>query len=507
MSLVRPLMTNVRLSSPPLKGLGMNGAKNPTNGVAIAANGSMPGNGSLNGTVAAWERFVAGADIVQGVRPEILMSWYRCREEYGVDPGLDRAPAAAEARPHSIEHDVVFAGLGGVAASAADKVGSDCLVTVTDSDGRVLASYGSQQVLRLAADSNLAPWYAWSEWASGTNGIGTALESHGPVIVAGPEHWCRTFHSWICAGIAVRNVVTDEPLAALGISCWKSSLPGTALSWLHKAVATSEATLRQRATQTGTLLAAAFADSRLAPSTPLAAVDVAGNVVLANTEAAVLLGIPAETPAYAPSDRWTPHLPGLPQLVHRAMRCARQDSHWSGTTQVFIPFLGASIPVAVRPISIGTEVIGALLAFGSADSPDGDLPSDIPSSDASLGPTGSNPVSRRVVALRQDRWVLLDPAEIRFAEVDHNNVWLMSDQGRLLAASRGLDRLEQQLEDKGFLRVHRRFLVNLNRIREVSQGFKGSLFLHTDTRTHESIPVARRHIADVRQAFGLQGHG
>ena len=111
------------------------------------------------------------------------------------------------------------------------------------------------------------------------------------------------------------------------------------------------------------------------------------------------------------------------------------------------------------------------------------------------------------MAFRQDRWVLLEPAEIRFAEVDHNNIWLMSDQGRLLAATRGLDHLEQQLEGKGFLRVHRRFLVNLNRIREIEQGFKGSLFLHTDTRTHESIPVARRHVADVRLALGLQAHG
>ena len=127
--------------------------------------------------------------------------------------------------------------------------------------------------------------------------------------------------------------------------------------------------------------------------------------------------------------------------------------------------------------------------------------------DATLSSTDHSPVARRVVALRQDRWVLLEPAEIRFAEVDHNNVWLMSDQGRLLAATRGLDHLEQQLRDKGFIRVHRRFLVNLNRIREIEQGFKGSLFLHTDTRTHESVPVARRHMADVRRAFGLQAHG
>jgi len=491
----------------------MNGAKDPANGVAIAANGLLLANGTLNRTAAAWERFVAGADSVQGVRPEILMSWYRCREEYGVNPRLERAPAAAEASPHSIEHDVVFAELGGVAASAADEVGSDCLVTVTDPDGRVLASYGGQRVLGLAADSNLAPWYTWSEWASGTNGMGTALENHGPVIVAGPEHWCRVFHSWICAGIAVRNVVTDEPLATLGISCWKSWLPGTALSLLRKAVATTEATLRQRADQAGTVLAAAFADSRLAPSTPLAAVDVAGNVVLANTEAAVLLGTPADTPAYTPADRWTPRLPALSHLVGQAMGCARRDSRWSGASQLFVPFIGAPVPVAVRPVSLGTQVIGALITFGSPDaagspgSPDGDLGSGSLSSGATLRSTAPRPVARRVVAFRQDRWVLLDPAEIRFAEVDHNNVWLMSDQGRLLAATRGLDRLEQELEDQGFLRVHRRFLVNPNRIREVEPGFKGSLFLHTDTRTHESIPVARRHLADVRRVLGLQGHG
>ncbi|MBO0730656.1 MAG: LytTR family transcriptional regulator DNA-binding domain-containing protein [Acidimicrobiaceae bacterium] len=471
-------------------------------------NGSVLANGSLNRTAAAWERFVDGADSVQGVRPEILMSWYRCREEYGVNPRLEQAPVAAEASPHSIEHDVVFAELGGVAASAADEVGSGCLVTVTDPDGRVLVSYGSPRVLGLAEDSNLAPWSTWSEWASGTNGMGTALKSHGPVIVAGPEHWCRAFHSWICAGIAIRNVVTDEPLATLGISCWKSWLPGTALSWLRKAVATTEATLRRRADHAGSLLAAAFADSRLAPSTPLAAVDLAGNVVLANTEAAVLLGTPADTPAYAPADRWTPRIPALTQLVGQAMGCARHDPHWTGATQLFVPFLGAPVPVAVHPVPLGTQLIGALLAFGSPDGElDGNLGSEIGSSDATLGSIDPNPVSRRVVALRQDRWVLLEPAEIRYAEVDGNNVWLMSDQGRLQAATRGLDRLEHQLQDQGFLRVHRRFLVNLNRIREIEQGFKGSLFLHTDTRTHESIPVARRHMPDVRRALGLQAHG
>lgn len=479
----------------------MNGAKDQPNGASHATSGEAFPGGSLQRTTAAWERFAAGADTVEGVRPEILMSWYRCREEYAVDPRLDRAPAATEVTAHSIDHDVVFAELGGSATSAAGEVdGIDGLVTVADPEGRILASWGSRRILHLAADSNLAPWFTWSEWASGTNGMGTALETHHPVMVRGPEHWCRGFHPWVCAGVAVRDVVTSDPLAVLNISCWKTSLSDTVLPWLRKVTAASEAKLRQRAHHSGTLLAAAYADARVAPATPLAAVDSAGKVVLANTEAAVLMGTPADTPAYAPAHRWTPQLPTVPRLTRRAIERARQDSRWRGSTQVFVPFLGTPVSVAVQPVFTGTQVIGVLFAFGS---PDGHPAFGATSSDPLPESGQPRPLPSRVVALRADRWVLLDPREIRFAEADHNNVWLTSDQGRLLAATRGLDRLEQQLEDKGFLRVHRRFLVNLGRVREIEQGFKGTLFLATDARTHETVPVARRHAPHLRHALGL----
>jgi len=65
---------------------------------------------------------------------------------------------------------------------------------------------------------------------------------------------------------------------------------------------------------------------------------------------------------------------------------------------------------------------GAALAVGGAGS-------------ALTGPSPGRGLPSRVVALREDRWVLLDPREIRFAEADGNSVWLISDQGRLLAAA------------------------------------------------------------------------
>ncbi|MBO0826470.1 MAG: DNA-binding protein, partial [Streptosporangiales bacterium] len=310
----------------------MNGGKARTNGAATVPSGGRVGDG-LEKTQAAWERFVGGAETVQGVRREILISWYRCREQYEVDPQLERAPDAAEVSAHSLEHDVVFAELGGLATSAAAEVdGLDGVVTVADPEGHILASWGSPPMLRRAADSNLAPWYAWSEWASGTNGMGTALESHHPVMVRGPEHWCRGFQQWVCAGVAVRDVVTDDPLAVLNISCAGTSLSDTVLPWLRNAAAVTESTLRQRERRRGRVLAAALADARVPPATPVAAVDVAGHVVLANAEAAVLLGIPADAPAaYAPGRRRKPQIPALPRLVRRAAECARRDAEWRGS--------------------------------------------------------------------------------------------------------------------------------------------------------------------------------
>src|ERR671926_353931 len=104
---------------------------------------------------AARERFLAGDDRVRGVRPEVATSWYRCREQYHVDPGLRQAPvASAQDKPsaeHTLEHEIVFAQLGGAAASIATEVESlGGVVTVTDGAGRILTVRGDKDTLRRA---------------------------------------------------------------------------------------------------------------------------------------------------------------------------------------------------------------------------------------------------------------------------------------------------------------------------------------------------------------------
>src|SRR5687768_13010765 len=135
---------------------------------------------------AARERFLAGDDRVRGVRPEVATSWYRCREQYHVDPGLARAPAASThdetSAEHGLENEIVFAQLGGAATSISSEVEHlGGVITVADGAGRILSVQGDKNTLRRARDSNMAPWSCWSEWATGTNGMGTALEAPGAV--------------------------------------------------------------------------------------------------------------------------------------------------------------------------------------------------------------------------------------------------------------------------------------------------------------------------------------
>src|ERR671920_7695 len=236
---------------------------------------------------AARERFLAGDDRVRGVRPEVATSWYRCREQYHVDPSLSTAPPASAldetSAEHTLEHEIVFAQLGGAAASIASEVESvGGVVAVADGEGRILTVGGDKQTLHRARDSNMAPWSCWSEWATGTNGMGTALEAPGPVLISGPEHWCEGFQEWVCAGVAVRDAVTHDAVAVLDVSTWRTNLPTQAAGWLSRVVGGARGILRQRARDSGAELAAAFTQTRAGSGQAVAALDANGKVVIAD---------------------------------------------------------------------------------------------------------------------------------------------------------------------------------------------------------------------------------
>jgi len=107
------------------------------------------------------------------------------------------------------------------------------------------------------------------------------------------------------------------------------------------------------------------------------------------------------------------------------------------------------------------------------------------------------------VGVTGEQMVLLHRDEVRFAEADGNDVWLATDEGRLQASVRGIDKLEVLIAGTEFLRVHRRFLVNLSCVRAIDRGERGELVLIMDSTTREAVPVSRRNVHAVRRALGI----
>jgi hypothetical protein len=338
----------------------------------------------------------------------------------------------------------------------------------------------------------MSPWSCWSEWATGTNGMGTALEAPGPVLISGPEHWCVGLQEWVCAGVAVRDAVTRDPVAVLDVSTWRHNLPPQAAGWLSKAVSGARAILRQRAHDSGAELAAAFTQANARSGLGLAALDASGKVIIADESASLLLGVPARVPALDPAIRWKPSI-DFGGVARHAIKQAQLDRDWVGSTQVVSELSGEPCRVTLRPVFLAEQPIGTLAVFGA----------EYGEPLEQARPTPAQGLPSRIVGVNGESMVLLRRSEVHFAEADGNDVWLISDEGRLLATVRGIDRLEVELAGGEFLRVHRRFLVNLSRVRAVDRGPRGDLSLIIDGPGHEAVPVSRRNVPAVRRALGL----
>ncbi len=68
---------------------------------------------------------------------------------------------------------------------------------------------------------------------------------------------------------------------------------------------------------------------------------------------------------------------------------------------------------------------------------------------------------------------------------------------------RTVEELQSNLDPKTFWRVHRSYLVNINRIKEVVPWFKSSYQLRMEDRKQTEIPVSRAQTRKLRELLNL----
>ena len=108
----------------------------------------------------------------------------------------------------------------------------------------------------------------------------------------------------------------------------------------------------------------------------------------------------------------------------------------------------------------------------------------------------------RVALEDGERTRLVKIAEIRYVQANGHVVTARLFEGDLRWKGSLAD-AATRLASSGFLRVHRAYLVNPDRVVEVEPFFGGSYLLRVDDKARSEVPVSRNFLPAVRKALGL----
>lgn len=103
----------------------------------------------------------------------------------------------------------------------------------------------------------------------------------------------------------------------------------------------------------------------------------------------------------------------------------------------------------------------------------------------------------------KDRMIILRPSEIFFAKADENRQTLLQTEQGAMFTKLALKDLENMLTDQGFLRTHKSYMVNLNKVREVIPWFNNTYVLVLENCRETNIPVARHYIKEFNRIMGI----
>jgi len=113
------------------------------------------------------------------------------------------------------------------------------------------------------------------------------------------------------------------------------------------------------------------------------------------------------------------------------------------------------------------------------------------------------PQRTKLLVKSAGRNLIVDAQDVIYATIDDGVITLVASNVEGESNYRTIEELQSNLDPDIFWRVHRSFLVNINRIREVIPWFKSSFQLRMDDRKHTEIPVSRVQTKRLRALLKL----
>lgn len=113
------------------------------------------------------------------------------------------------------------------------------------------------------------------------------------------------------------------------------------------------------------------------------------------------------------------------------------------------------------------------------------------------------PKKKKLLIKENNRHLMVDSDEVVFASLSDGSVIVTTDKLQGKTQFRTLDELQLNLNQQEFWRVHRSFLVNINKIKEVVPWFNRTLQLKMLDKSETEVPVSRSHSKRLKRYLNL----
>ena len=113
------------------------------------------------------------------------------------------------------------------------------------------------------------------------------------------------------------------------------------------------------------------------------------------------------------------------------------------------------------------------------------------------------PQRTKLLVKNSNRNFIVDAQDVIYATIEDGLITVVATNVEGESNYRTIEELQSNLDPDTFWRVHRSFLVNIHRIKEVIPWFKSSFQLRMDDKRHTEVPVSRVQTKRLRALLKL----
>ncbi len=182
---------------------------------------SSSSSGSTPSILQTRNEFLANGHVREGAITEAIeRSWRRCLAS-GIDTqspsNIEVVTAQELARKREQNHQLLTLARPEMETLSEQIAHTRNVVILTDDEGLILHSMGSQHLLHDEQRLSLSAGTSWSESQRGTNAIGTAIFEQSALTVRGAEHFMSYHHALNCSAVPIFGA-ENQLIATLDVS-------------------------------------------------------------------------------------------------------------------------------------------------------------------------------------------------------------------------------------------------------------------------------------------------